>query len=245
MQNPLPAATARLWHRLETEPLLAGWYLLGGSALALRIGHRLSEDLDFAWPEGTKLPVPKVRILGSEGWSMERKDNAGSYDEFLIAGMSLHDYQQDFLATGSEGTVKLTFFSPDQALAKLLPHSNSNVVIVPDTRVFFQTKALVASSRSTVRDWVDLYVLMTQHGFTMDDFVSAYESAGSKLQLDIAFNRLTSGQPRAGDPGIEELMPNPPAVETMADYFREELRKWKLARAGKALTGSGSGRPNI
>jgi hypothetical protein len=241
MQNPLPAATARLWHRLEMEPLLAGWYLVGGSALALRIGHRMSEDLDFAWPDGTKLPVPKVdalvRILESEGWTMERKDNAGSYDEFLIAGMSLHDYQQDFLATGSEGTVKVTFFSPDPPLAKLLPHSDLPSVIVPDTRVLFQTKALVASSRSTVRDWVDLYILMTQHGFTIDDFAAAYEAAGSKLQLDIAFDRLTSGQPRAGDPGVEGLTENPPTVEAMVAYFREELRKWKLARAGKAWRG--------
>jgi len=239
MQNPLPAATARLWHRLETEPLLAGWYLVGGSALALRIGHRVSEDLDFAWPEGTKLPVPKVdalvRILGSEGWSMERKDHAGSYDEFLIAGISLHDYQQDFLATGSDGTVKVTFFSPDPPLAKLLPHSNSPAVIVPATHVLFQTKALVASSRSAIRDWVDLYVLMTQHGFTMDDFVSAYEAAGSKLQLDIAFNRLTSGQPRAGDPGVEGLMVNPPTVEELAGFFRKAVGDWKRSQADAAM----------
>lgn len=45
MQNRLPPETARVWQRLESEPLLAGWYLIGGSALALRIGHRQSEDL--------------------------------------------------------------------------------------------------------------------------------------------------------------------------------------------------------
>jgi hypothetical protein len=31
---------------------LAGFVLIGGSALALHIHHRISEDLDFAWPYG-------------------------------------------------------------------------------------------------------------------------------------------------------------------------------------------------
>ena len=52
----LPPETERLWHRLEHDPLLAGWYLIGGTALSLLIGHRQSEDLDLAWPGGGKLP---------------------------------------------------------------------------------------------------------------------------------------------------------------------------------------------
>lgn len=38
----------RLWTRLRNEPALAGFVLIGGSALALHLGHRISEDLDFA-----------------------------------------------------------------------------------------------------------------------------------------------------------------------------------------------------
>ena len=61
---------------------------------------------------------------------------------------------------------------------------------------------------------------MTQHGFTMDDFAAAYEATGSKSQLGIAFNSLTSGQPRTGDPGVAGLMEHAPAVEELTGFFR-------------------------
>lgn len=236
---PLPPPTERLWRRLENDPLLAGWYLVGGTALSLRIGHRISEDLDFAWPQEKTLPRPTlevlVRALESEGWHMERNDDARAYEEFLIAGMRLHDYQQDFIASRVDGRVKLTFFSPEPPLSAILPVSDAPVVVVPSLPLLFQSKALAASGRSTVRDWVDLHVLMTRHGFTIDDFAAAYETAGSKLQLDIAFSRLTSGQPRAGDPGIEGLMENPPTVEELAEYYKTAIGEWKRRRAYETM----------
>jgi hypothetical protein len=230
----LPPPTEELWLRLKNEPLLAGWFLLGGTALSLRIAHRISEDLDFAWPQVGKLPRAAletlIRVLGREGWRMERNDDAGAYEEFLLAGMSLH-HQQDFIATGNSGRVKLTFFAPDPPLSAILPPTQAPVPVAAPLPLLFQSKALAACGRSAVRDWVDLYVLMTQHGFTMQDFAAAYESAGALLQLDIAFTRLTSGQTRPGDPGVEGMMVHPPAVEELAEFFRREIAAWKSARA--------------
>jgi len=231
----LPPATERLWQRLQSEPLLAGWYLIGGTALSLRIAHRVSEDLAFAWPQGNKLPRPAldalVRSLGNDGWHLERNDNAAAYEEFLLAGTSLHDYQQDFIATSDIGQVKLTFFSPEPPLSAILPASQSPVPVVPPLPLLFQCKALAACGRSTVRDWVDLHVLITQHGFGMNDFVAAYQAAGAGRQLDLAFQRLASGQPRVGDPGVEGLMPHPPTVAELAGFFRTEIVRWKSHRA--------------
>ena len=45
MTELLPQATAKLWARLSAAPQLGGFYLIGGTALALRIQHRQSEDL--------------------------------------------------------------------------------------------------------------------------------------------------------------------------------------------------------
>ena len=55
----LPERTRRLFHRLSDEPLLEGLVLVGGSALALQIGHRISEDLDFACLD-QKLPARHI-----------------------------------------------------------------------------------------------------------------------------------------------------------------------------------------
>jgi hypothetical protein len=238
MQNPLPPETERLWTRLKGEPLLTGWYLVGGTALALRIGHRRSEDLDLAWPGGLKLPVTilaqLMRLLEGEGWKFDRDDDAKAYDEFLIAGMSLHDYQQSLIATGTEGIVKVTFFSPEGPLARLLPVSNAESVVVPDLPVLFSAKAVVTSQRSAARDWLDLYVLMTDHGFTMEDFAGAFRNAGAQNQLELAMRRLCSGSPRPADPGYETLNAVAPTVEVMASFFRNEVRKWKERTAGEA-----------
>jgi hypothetical protein len=40
--------TEAVWQFLRRQPGLTGFVLMGGSALALRLGHRQSEDLDRA-----------------------------------------------------------------------------------------------------------------------------------------------------------------------------------------------------
>jgi hypothetical protein len=52
----MPEATQKNFARLKDDPRLAGFTLVGGTALALQIGHRVSEDLDFNL-FGNKLPI--------------------------------------------------------------------------------------------------------------------------------------------------------------------------------------------
>ncbi len=46
----LPDHVQALLKQLGTLPTLARFYLAGGSALALHLGHRISVDLDFFTP---------------------------------------------------------------------------------------------------------------------------------------------------------------------------------------------------
>jgi predicted nucleotidyltransferase component of viral defense system len=50
--NAVPAETLGLLKNLQCLTGLANAYLVGGTALALYVGHRISEDLDFFVPEG-------------------------------------------------------------------------------------------------------------------------------------------------------------------------------------------------
>ncbi len=43
----MPKATQEIFDRLKDDHRLDCFYLVGGTALALQIGHRISEDLDF------------------------------------------------------------------------------------------------------------------------------------------------------------------------------------------------------
>ncbi len=246
MNEWLPPATASLWQRLEEDPALGGFHLLGESALALRIGHRQSEDLDFAWP-GMKLPRERldtlIRKLENEGWVLERDDSDASYDEFLIAGMDLHDYQQNFVAYSRDGgSVKLTFFVPSSLVELLLKPSDSPVVVLPDLDFLFKTKALVTAERSASRDWLDLYILMTRHGFTMDDYASTFRELEKNRELDRGLRCLESGQPRNNDPGYRTLAPDAPEVTEVTEYFRREIKQWELEEATRRLgEANGSG----
>lgn len=235
MPDMLPPATSSLWGRLRSEPLLGGWCLIGGTALALQIAHRLSEDLDFAWPGGSKLPLPKIAALiaalEAEGWKVQRDDDPTAYEEFLNAGMSLHDHQQNFLVSGRAGAVRINLFSPDRLLAKVLPSVNSPRVLLPELPVLFRTKVVATLQRSASRDWLDLYILMTRHGFSMDDFVAVIDEIGAANELDLVFQKLCDARLRPGDPEYHMLVPTAPDLAELASFFRQEIRQWKQRRA--------------
>ena len=55
----MPEATQKNFARLKDDPRLAGFTLVGGTALALQIGHRMSEDLDFNI-FGQPLPIQAI-----------------------------------------------------------------------------------------------------------------------------------------------------------------------------------------
>ncbi|MDA0665645.1 MAG: nucleotidyl transferase AbiEii/AbiGii toxin family protein [Proteobacteria bacterium] len=55
----MPEATHRNFNRLKDDRRLAGFTLVGGTALSLQIGHRVSEDLDFNI-FGQRLPVRAI-----------------------------------------------------------------------------------------------------------------------------------------------------------------------------------------
>jgi len=88
----LPPATEQVWSFLKDQPILGGFVLIGGSALALSIGHRLSEDLDFAWVEPR---LPRVRLdalrraAEAGGFDFERQEHEAAVVEFAEAGLDL------------------------------------------------------------------------------------------------------------------------------------------------------------
>lgn len=232
----LRTETQKLWDFIKELPVLHGFVLVGGSALTLRIQHRLSEDLDLAWL-GNRLPRASIHAFQQQaveaGFRFQRRDDPGSVDEFEIAGMDLHDYQQDFLVNDS---VKLSFFSADEALVKVLRTSEAAQVRLATLDELFASKALVAAQRSKTRDWFDLYILMTQHGKTMEAMRDAFQLADSDLQFDTALMRLCSGTPSLHDEGYEQLLQAAPGLEEMMAYFRAERDAYEQRQAAKVAS---------
>jgi len=98
----------------------------------------------------------------------------------------------------------------------------------------FKTKCLVSAIRSKTRDWLDLYVLMHDHKFSMRDFSQAFREAGIEGQLTIALTRLCSGRPQADDEGYKHLLPNAPSLEDMTAFFVTQRNQFEIDAAEAA-----------
>jgi Nucleotidyl transferase AbiEii toxin, Type IV TA system len=238
----MPAATASLLARLRDEPLLRGFTLIGGTALSLHLGHRISEDLDFLFP-GPKLPTEVLKVLttklSGEGYVVQRDDDPCAYDEFQNDGMSLHEYSQSFVINGE---VKLTFFTADAHQKKLLAQSGEEGFSIASLEEIFGLNALVAANRSKSRDWLDLYLLCRDHGFTLGQWHSVYETAGyGESHFERALNRIVSGVISPIDPGFESLLEKPPTTAEIASFFEEKRRVYETKEAARALGEKPSG----
>ena len=117
------------------------YYLVGGTAIALQIGHRQSIDFDLF-----KLSkVNKVKIKQS---------------------IELHDWKFQLLHTDSESfhillnEVKITFFQyPFHVPAKL----NATHFKMPDLLHLAAMKAYALGRRAKWKDYVDLYFILKNH----------------------------------------------------------------------------------
>lgn len=95
---------------MDGHPSASGLLLAGGTALALRIAHRSSADLDFVFTS-QRLPRRRIDKLLDElrpGHDVMAMANVAAEQDFLDSGLDLADYQRDY----SIGRVKVTFFTP-------------------------------------------------------------------------------------------------------------------------------------
>lgn len=237
---PLRPDTQAVWDVLQTSPMLRGFCLIGGTALTLRIDHRVSEDLDFAFvhPRGQKGDLPVTRLKQAlltaqmQGLEFKKVVDMDAFYNWQNDGLNLDLSQQNFVVNDA---VKVTFFVPDMELQALLgAYRDCEIPEVVSVRDAFRSKCIVCADRSKTRDWLDLYVLLTQHGFTAQDFIDAYRDSRADYKIDLGLARLASGKPDPLDEGYDTLMADPPSLETLTDYFkgfRDEVERTAVRKA--------------
>lgn len=227
--------TDKIWNFLKEQPALDGFVLVGGSALAMTIGHRISEDLDFIYPE-SRLPRQRLDVMrraaAESSFDFQPNDDEAAVMEFLHDGLDLHNYQQDFLVNKA---VKVSFFAPDGPIRSIFSSRPGNIrVRVASLGEIFKAKSLVSAVRSKTRDWLDLYLLMRDHGFSIEDYGSAFSEAGVPAQCDIGLARLCSGAPQRDDEGFAHLLAKPPSLDEMQKFFNEQRNRLEIEGAATA-----------
>lgn len=240
--NKLSPKLVALWARLADEPRLVGFVLIGGTALAMRIAHRVSEDLDFAYLGST---LPRTRIsalmdsLQRAGFDVQANQNVADEQDFMDAGLLLAEHQQNFVIARE---IKLSFVRFDNATTQCLAGSVESPTRIASLDEIFRTKSLVCAQRSKTRDWFDLYILMTHHGFNVSDMHRAFADAGCASMFDIAAQRLRLCKPTKTDEGFVHLVEPAPSLPKMRRFFSQALDQLEidLSRAAfKAKLGPG------
>ena len=140
VRSILPEPQAVLWPRLGDIP--EQFVLYGGTALALRLGHRQSADFDFFAAD----EFSSAGLLGDLGW---------------LGRLDVVDMGDNSLVVIEPGSVQLAFYGGLrlQAVAEqsLAPDNGLVVASVFDLAA---TKAKAILDRSEWRDYVDIATLL-------------------------------------------------------------------------------------
>jgi len=119
------------------------YYLVGGTAIALYLGHRRSIDFDlFTSGQIKKLSIKKV---------IDRHS-------YPVSNILFEDTEQLHLVIDG---VKLTFFSYPYLIDT--PTVFERIVRIPDLLTLAVMKAYALSGRAKWEDYVDLYFLLRDH----------------------------------------------------------------------------------
>ncbi len=139
-EKVLPQHSLELLRRLgeDTSSLLSGWTLAGGTGLAFRLGHRVSEDLDFFRTDDLDLRSLHDVLC-----------QYGSYETLQEAEHTL---------TVLLHKTKLSFFRVSDPL--LFESTPYRFFSIADERDIALMKLAAISGRGSRKDFADLYIIL-------------------------------------------------------------------------------------
>jgi len=200
----LPPSTRKAFMMLAEQGKFLkenGWYLAGGTAFALQVGHRSSVDLDF-FVEQKDFNIEDIdKELTSIGlWESTLKKQGTLYGNFLKAKTSFIAYP---------------FFkpSPDK-----LNYKNIFLIKPDDIAVM---KIIAISQRGRKRDFVDLYWYCNNAGSLESIFSRLPEQYPQQHNFNHILKSLTYFDDAEGDPTPNvNFMVTWPQIKS---YFRREV----------------------
>ena len=136
----VPHLTQTVLTKISNIPDLENFYLSGGTALSLQLGHRESEDLDFF-----------IKTIFEPQKLQEKLLQYGALENVMIDTGTLNTFMDK---------VKLQFLHyPYSLLEEMLPWNGINISSVIDIAC---TKLITISMRGSKKDFIDLYVILQQ-----------------------------------------------------------------------------------
>ncbi len=187
------------------------YILSGGTALAIQIGHRKSEDLDFMMWRISKTEKPEVNWNAIE---RELKEKIGEIENFNMLGFD----QVEFVVRG----VKFSFFVSDNLSPVTAPTEYLGNIRLADIESIMAMKMEVMLRRMKFRDYYDIYCML-QEGYSIHN--------GIEKALNLSRHRLSSKNIIAMLLGGQFIPDNNFAtLEPKYDVTKEQIREYIMQK---------------
>lgn len=187
--------TEAIFESVSKMECLREYVLVGGTALALQLGNRMSEDLDFmSWrkskTEKREVDWPGIKKELSTIGAVEKCDILDmDHVEFLVSGVKI-----SFYASPN--------YSPLQNAVDFL-----NNIRLADLTSIGAMKMEVMLRRSQFRDYYDLYSLL-EHGVSLKEMMTlALKYSGHRLKSKNLLAILTRHDRFVADTRFRQLSP--------------------------------------
>lgn len=204
--------TRKVIELLSEQKFINKFTLVGGTALSLHLGHRLSEDLDFMYDGKFLESRSVIKFMNNvfkENIKLVKQDN---------------DHQLDFIING----VKVTFFTNDAVniTFDVKDHSVSfNEMNIATVDIISTLKINTIAQRNTIRDYYDLYYI-ARNVIPLENIIKK-----SKERLpntaDITYSETIIYIDDLTEDSIQDHMFPKENVnkKQIADFFTKELKK--------------------
>ena len=211
MHQGLTTNTEAIIEQIAQLECIKPYILCGGTALAMQIGHRLSEDLDFMMWRISKTEKPEVNWNAIE---RELKEKIGKIENF-----NMLDFDQvEFIVKG----VKLSFFVSDNLSPVTAPTEYLGNIRLADIESIMAMKMEVMLRRMKFRDYYDIYCML-QEGYSIHN--------GIEKALNLSRHRLSSKNIIAMLLGGQFIPDNNFAtLEPKYDVTKEQIREYTMQK---------------
>jgi predicted nucleotidyltransferase component of viral defense system len=149
MRKGLTANIDAIIENVATMETIKPYILCGGTALAMQIGHRKSEDLDFMMWRKSKTEKPEIDWPCIE---RELREKVGEIESFNMLGFD----QVEFMVAG----VKFSFYVSNNYCPVSEPIQYLGNIRLADVYSIMAMKIEVMLRRMKMRDYYDIYAIL-------------------------------------------------------------------------------------
>lgn len=182
------------------------FYLAGGTALALQIGHRESVDFDFFSPHSfdTEVMIKRLSTLFGE------------------KSFTVTQVEKNTLSIVLHQEIKISFMTYEyELITPLIATNYMNIASIPDIACM---KLSAIMQRSALKDYVDLYEIMKI--YSLEELLLFTKKKYPTIDSTVILKSLSYLEDIIDEPLIYQTEQIKPNLDILKLFFQNEVRKY-------------------